>query len=242
MNKKVIVFATNNKNKLAEVRAILDGLYEVRSLKDIDCDVDIPETHATIEENAIEKAQYISEHYGYDCFADDTGLLVDALNGAPGVYSARYANISDDGSAVTEEEAKAWGGVPADTHDSEANMRKLLYKLKIANSNSAEGADGNVSANGNRSAQFQTVIALIQNGETHVFKGAVAGEIATEKHGEEGFGYDPVFFPYKEDPAEETPRTLLDRTFAEMTGSEKNAISHRGRAVAKLVSFLKSDK
>ncbi len=206
---KNIVFATNNAHKLEEVRQILGDSFNVLSLKDINCHEELPETHETLEENSLEKAQYVNSHYGYDCIADDTGLEVDALNGEPGVYSARYASMDDD--------EKANGGA---SHDSEANMQKLLRKL-----NGKEGSE--------RSAQFKTVITLILNGNTHQFTGIVKGIIATKKHGDEGFGYDPIFFPCPDDV---TPST---RTFAEMSAEEKNSMSHRGRAIEKLVAFLK---
>ena len=199
--KKILVFATNNAHKLQEVRQILGERFEVRSLKEIGCHEELPETHPTLEGNALEKAQYVNKHYGFDCFADDTGLEVEALNGEPGVYSARYATI--DGT----------------DHNSEANMQKLLRNL--------QGVD-------NRKAQFRTAIALIYHGETHMFEGKVMGCIATEKHGAEGFGYDPIFYPEGYSPAE----TDSPKTFAEMTAEEKNSMSHRGRAVEKLVDFL----
>ena len=200
--KKVLVFATNNAHKLQEVRQILGERFEVRSLKEIGCHEELPETHDTLEGNALEKAQYVREHYGYDCFADDTGLEVEALNGEPGVYSARYASI---------------GGTD---HDSEANMKKLLRNLQDKD---------------NRKAQFRTAIALIFNGEIHFFEGIVTGTIATEKHGDEGFGYDPIFYPEGYSPTENS----LPRTFAEMSAEEKNGMSHRGRAVEKLAEFMK---
>lgn len=195
MNYQKIVFATNNAHKLAEIREMLAGTgIEVQSLADIGCHEDIPETSATIEGNARQKAEYIYNKYGACCFADDTGLEVAALGGEPGVYSARYA-----------------GG---EGHDSEANMAKLLAKL--------DGED-------DRRAQFRTVIALTQGGDggTIEFEGIVTGEITRERRGGEGFGYDPIFRPdgYAE-------------TFAEMGHEEKNKISHRARAVAKLVEYL----
>ncbi|MBR2184992.1 MAG: non-canonical purine NTP diphosphatase [Prevotella sp.] len=201
MNKDILVFATNNAHKLQEVRQILGERFEVRSLKEIGCYEELPETHDTLEGNALEKAQYVNQHYGFDCFADDTGLEVDVLNGEPGVYSARYASI--DGT----------------DHDSEANMQKLLRNM--------QGID-------NRKAQFRTVIALIYHGETHLFEGKVEGCIATEKHGAEGFGYDPIFYPEGYSP-DETEHPL---TFAEMSAAEKNGMSHRGRAVEKLSTLL----
>ena len=162
-----IVFATNNQHKLQEIRDILGSDFEVVSLKEIGCDVDIPETGNTLEENALQKAQYVYDHYHISCFADDTGLEVEALDGAPGVHSARYAEGTD--------------------HDSEANMAKLLREL-----------DGKE----NRQARFRTVICYIEKKDVcpcgctsikkvHQFEGIVKGRIATEKHGTEGFGYDP---------------------------------------------------
>ena len=189
---KKIVFATNNKHKLEEIREILGENFEIVSLKDIGCDVDIPETGNTLEDNALQKAEYVKQHYGLDCFADDTGLEVEALNGAPGIHSARYAEGTD--------------------HDSNANMDKLLKEL------------GN---NNNRKARFRTVIALLLNGETHLFEGIVNGKIIYEKHGTEGFGYDPIFVP-----------DGYEQSFAELGMEIKNQISHRARAVKKLADFL----
>ena len=189
---KELVFATNNAHKLEEIRAILGDKMHVLSLNDINCHEDIPETADTLEGNAALKAEYIFNHYGKDCFADDTGLEVEALNGAPGIYSARYA-----------------GG---EGHDSEANMTKLLANM-----------EGKV----NRKARFRTAICLIENGEKHLFEGIVNGEIISVRRGGSGFGYDPIFVPegYTE-------------TFAEMGNDEKNKISHRARAVAKLCEYL----
>lgn len=197
-DRPTLVFATNNLHKLEEVRAIIGGQFEIKSLGDIGCNADIPETSDTLQGNALQKAEYVKTNYGFDCFADDTGLLCDALNGAPGVHTARYADV--DGSS----------------HDSEANMAKLLE---------------NLSGKDNRSARFQTSIALIYKGETHFFDGVVNGTIATEKHGEHGFGYDPVFVPEG-----------YDRTFAELSLEIKNTISHRARAVQQLSMFLKNAK
>ena len=207
-----IVFATNNEHKLSEIRSILGESIEVLSLKDIGCDVDIPETGKTLEENALQKAQYVYDHYHIDCFADDTGLEVDALDGAPGVYSARFASMVSDSNQTT----------PA-SHDSEANMARLLKEL---------------GENNNRHARFRTVIALIQKKdvcpcgctsikEIHKFEGIVEGEIIRERRGGEGFGYDPIFQP-----------DGYDKTFAELGMEVKNHISHRARAVAKLCEFL----
>ena len=187
-----IVFATNNKHKLEEIKEILGKDFEIVSLAEIGCHEDIPETGLTLEENARQKSTYIFEHYHHDCFADDTGLEVDALGGEPGVHSARYAEGTD--------------------HDSEANMRKLLSKL--------EGKT-------NRKARFRTVISLIIDGKEHQFEGKVEGHIATEKHGTEGFGYDPVFIPEG-----------YDKSFAELGEEIKNQISHRARAVKKLAEYF----
>ena len=204
-----IVFATNNQHKLSEIRSILGDSIEVLSLKDIGCDVDIPETGTTLEENALQKAQYVYDHYHISCFADDTGLEVDALDGAPGVYSARYASMAGDSGQMS--------------HDSEANMARLLKEL------------GN---NNNRKARFRTVIALIQKKdvcpcgctsikEIHKFEGIVEGEIIRERRGGEGFGYDPIFQP-----------DGYDQTFAELGMEIKNHISHRARATQKLADYL----
>lgn len=189
-----LVFATNNQHKLDEIRQILDGQIHILSLADIGCHVDIPETADTLQGNALQKARYVASHYNMDCFADDTGLEVETLDGAPGVHSARYA-----------------GG---QGHDSQANMDLLLH---------------NMEKKSDRKARFRTVIALIIKGEEHLFEGIVNGKILTERHGTDGFGYDPVFQP-----------DGFDCTFAEMTASQKNAISHRGRATQKLVQFLTS--
>ena len=191
-----IVFATNNKHKLEEIKDILGKNFEIVSLTEIGCHEDIPETGSTLQENARQKSTYVVEHYNQNCFADDTGLEVEALNGEPGVYSARYAEGTD--------------------HDSEANMRKLLAKM--------EGQS-------NRKACFRTVISLIIDGVEHQFEGKVEGRIATEKHGKEGFGYDPIFIPEG-----------YDKSFAELGEEIKNQISHRARAVKKLAEYLEKIK
>lgn len=191
---KKLVFATNNQHKLEEARAILAGQFEVVSLAEIGCHDEIPETADTLEGNSLIKARWVKEKYGYDCFADDTGLMVEALDGAPGVYSARYA-----GEHCTFAD----------------NVNKMLLEM---------------TGKKNRKAYFATVISLILNGETKTFEGRVDGTIATEAHGKGGFGYDPIFI------AEET-----GRSFAEMAPEEKNAISHRGRAMRKLAEYLAKD-
>ncbi len=189
---KELIFATNNKHKLSEVRPMLEGKVLIHSLSEIGLDGDIPETADTLEGNALQKAQWVYERTGRDCFADDTGLEVDALGGAPGVYSARYAG---EGCSFDD------------------NMDKLLAAL--------DGVE-------NRKARFRTVICLLENGQPHYFEGRVEGRILTEKHGTEGFGYDPIFQP--DDSG--VP-------FAEMDMENKNRISHRGRAMVKLIDYLK---
>jgi len=186
-----LVFATNNLNKVKEVQALIPAHIKLLTLKDIGCFEDVPETQPDIKGNAIQKAEYIKQNYGYDCFADDTGLEVDALNGQPGVFSARYAGPQ--------------------RNDSD-NMDLLLTNLKDKN---------------NRNAQFKTVIALHINNKLDTFTGICKGEITTVKHGEKGFGYDPIFKP-----------NGYTYTFAEMDLTEKNSIGHRGKAVQLLVNFL----
>ena len=165
------VFATNNQHKLQEIRDILGSEFEIVSLKDIGCDVDIPETGNTLEENAMQKAQYVYDHYNLSCFADDTGLEVEALNGEPGVHSARYAEGTD--------------------HDSEANMAKLLSNL--------EGKDNRKARFRTVIALIQKQdvcpCGCTSIKKVNRFEGIVDGSIATEKHGTAGFGYDPIFVP-----------------------------------------------
>lgn len=188
-----LVFATNNLNKLKEVQSLIPKHIQLLSLKDIGCFEDVPETQSTIEGNAIQKAEYIKANYGYNCFADDTGLEVESLHGEPGVYSARYA------------------GPQRDAND---NMNLLLQNLQ---------------EKPNRSAQFKTVIALHLNDRLETFTGICKGEITKDKHGEKGFGYDPIF-----------KAEGYDLTFAEISLDEKNRIGHRGKAVKLLVNFLSS--
>lgn len=190
---KQIIFATNNAHKLAEVQAVLGDSFRLVTLAECGIAEEIPEDAPTLEGNALQKARYVHERTGADCFADDTGLEVDALDGAPGVHSARYAT---------------------DGHDFAANNRLLLRNL-------AGAAD--------RSAHFRTVIALILDGREYLFEGRVEGRITESEAGCGGFGYDPLFVP-----------DGFDKSFAEMNAEEKNAISHRGRAVRRLVEFLQS--
>ena len=188
-----LCFASNNEHKLDEIRPLLPAGLTLLSLADIGCREELPETQDTLEGNARQKARYVLDNYGVDCFADDTGLEVTALSGEPGVYSARYAGpqrLAPD------------------------NVAKLLREL---------------AGTPDRSARFRTVVALARaDGAVHEFAGEVAGHITEETRGAGGFGYDPVFVPAEGD----------GRTFAEMSGAEKNRISHRARAVAGLLAFL----
>ncbi len=188
-----ILFATNNAHKLSEVSEVLGDGFRLLTPRDCGVTEEIPETQPTLEGNALQKARYLHERTGLDCFADDTGLEVAALGGAPGVRSARYAT---------------------DGHDFAANNRLLLKNL--------EGTT-------DRRARFRTVIALILNGEEYLFEGIVEGRIIDAERGAEGFGYDPLFIP-----------DGGDKTFAEMSAEEKNAVSHRGRAVRRLAAYLHS--
>jgi XTP/dITP diphosphohydrolase len=188
-----LVFASNNKHKIQEIKQLLPKNFHISSLGDIGCTVDIPETADTIEGNAMLKADYVTQHYQLSCFADDSGLEVESLDNAPGVHSARYAG---------------------DQKNDEDNIDKLLQELK---------------AKPNRKAQFKTVIALNIDGEQHLFTGIVTGKIITERKGENGFGYDPVFVA-----------DGYDKTFAELSSEEKNQISHRAKAIHQLIDFLKS--
>ena len=186
-----IVFATNNAHKLREVARELGDSFTLLTPRDCGITEDIPENEATLEGNALAKARYISSRTGLDCFADDTGLEVDALGGEPGVRSARYAT---------------------DGHDDKANKRLLLERMAFVD---------------DRSAQFRTAIALIVDGREILFDGVVRGAISREERGSGGFGYDPIFIPEG-----------FDCSFAEMSDDEKNAVSHRGRAVRKLAAYL----
>lgn len=187
-----LVFATNNAHKLEEVQAMVGDKFTLKSLSDIDCQDDIPETGVTFQANAQQKTDYLVKKYAVNCFGDDSGLEIDALNGAPGVYSARYSG----------------------SRDMEQNINLVLTNL-----------DGEA----NRTARFKTVISLYLEGQQYFFEGTVEGTIIDECRGEEGFGYDPLFIP-----------SGYSRTFAEMSANEKNLISHRSIAVAKMVEFLKA--
>ncbi len=188
---KQLVFATANKNKIAEVKLKLGEGYNFLSLDDIGCTEEIPETTGTLEGNALQKARYVKDTYGYDCFAEDSGLEIDALDNRPGVDTAHYSG----------------------SRDATANMTKVLNEL-----------DGQVQ----RNARFRAVIALIQGDREELFEGRVDGYIAKEMAGEGGFGYDPIFIPEEH-----------KLTFAQLPQEIKKGISHRSRAVAKLVTYLK---
>jgi len=188
-----IVFATSNQNKASEISNLLPTGFEILTLNDLEITEEIPETADTLEGNAHLKAQYVFERFGIPCFADDTGLEIEALNQRPGVYSARYAGAE---------------------RSDEANMQRVLDELE---------------AHSNRAARFRTVIALYLPDTIQEFEGIVNGNILTEKHGEKGFGYDPIFCPEGE-----------ARSFAEMSLEEKNTMSHRARAFAKMIDYLKT--
>ena len=190
-----LIFATHNHNKLKEVRSLIPSTIQLLSLDDINLSEEIEETANTIEGNALLKAQTVYKQTGINCFADDSGLLVDALNGAPGVYSARYA------------------GEHKNDND---NLEKLLSEL---------------SGKENRSSHFKTVMALIINGKEYLFEGVINGTITTEKSGANGFGYDPIFLP-----------NGYTETFAEMSSDIKNVISHRAKAMKKLIEFVNSSQ
>jgi XTP/dITP diphosphohydrolase len=186
-----LVFATNNRHKLEEVAAKLNGKIKLLSLDDIGCHTDIAETGQTFAANASIKSKHIYNQYQLNCFGDDSGLEIEALNNEPGIYSARYAGAHGN---------------------HQANIAKVLDKLKSSD---------------NRKARFRTVISLIWGGEEHFFEGTVEGTIRHELSGSDGFGYDPIFEP-----------DGYDITFAQMSMDEKNSISHRGRAMDKLIAFL----
>ncbi len=186
-----LVIATHNKHKLDEIQKLLGDRIKLISLRDLGCNEDIPETGTTLKENAYQKAKYVWEKYKKNCFADDTGLMVEALDGAPGVYSARYAG----------------------EHCSFDDNIDLLLE--------------NMEGKTNRNARFETVICLIQDGKEQYFEGRCDGCILTERYGRGGFGYDPIFMP-----------NGYGESFAEISMEEKNKISHRGKATAKLIKYL----
>lgn len=186
-----LCFATNNEHKIREVRQLLGDRHRVLSLSDIGCDEELREDQETLEGNSLQKAKYVFDTYHISCFADDTGLEVEALHGAPGVYSARYAGAQ---------------------RNSDDNMDLLLK---------------NMAQSTNRKARFRTVVTLVLQGKVHQFEGIANGEILKSKRGDKGFGYDPIFLPEGN-----------QKSMAELTAAEKNAISHRGLAIKKLIDFL----
>ncbi len=186
-----LIFATHNHNKAKEIQSLVPVGIQILTLDDIECFDEIPETSSTLEGNANQKMQFIIDHYNVNCFADDTGLEIAALNGEPGVYSARYAG---------------------EMKDPNQNMELVLSKL-----NGVE----------DRSARFRTVIALFWQGKKYQFEGIVNGRITLSKSGKDGFGYDPIFEPEN-----------CGKTFADMNLTEKNLVSHRARAFAKMIEFL----
>lgn len=196
-----LLFATANKNKLREAAEILGDMVQVISPSELNINADVEETGETLQDNSILKARTLYDLSGLDCFADDTGLEVEVLNGAPGVLTARYAACFPG------------GALP---HDSEANMNRLLEELS------------KYSTPKSRRARFRTVITLIYEGRQYCFEGIVSGTIAQEKAGNGGFGYDPIFIP----------DGFGGRTMAEISEDEKNAISHRGRALRAMAEFL----
>jgi XTP/dITP diphosphohydrolase len=189
-----ICLATNNPNKIREMNDIIPKEIKILSLEEIGCYQELEENRDTIEGNSLQKAKYVFDHYHIACISDDTGLEVKALNGAPGVFSARYAG---------------------EERNSKANIALLLQNLQ------------NLS---DRSARFKTVITFIENSDVHQFEGIVEGTIIDEIRGNNGFGYDPVFVPNGK-----------KITFAEMDENEKNRISHRGKAVQKLLTHIKEN-
>ena len=205
-----MVFATGNSGKLREASEILGEGFELVSLAQVGITEDIPETGTTLRANSIQKAQYLYEKTGCDCFADDTGLEVDALGGEPGVYTARYAG---------------------DDKDFNKNMDKVLYELQRLESESHMAAEYGIKTKPiSRRARFKSVVTLIINGEIRLFEGTLEGVIAHEKSGNGGFGYDPIFI------ADEYP----GQTLADITEEQKNEISHRGKALRAMAQWLRS--
>ena len=188
-----LIFATHNKNKLKEVNSLIPKSIELLSLDDINFNSEIEETASTIEGNALLKAKTIFQKTNINCFADDSGLIVDALNGEPGVFSARYAGIQKN---------------------DDANMNKLLENLHYET---------------NRNAHFKTIMALIIGGKEYLFEGKIEGKIITKKLGTNGFGYDPIFIP-----------NGYNETFSQLDAETKNTISHRAKALKKMLEFLKT--
>lgn len=202
-----LVFASGNRGKIREAAEILGGKYELLSLSDVGLDADIPENGNTLRANSLQKAQYIYEKTGLNCFADDTGLEVDILGGAPGVHTARYAGEDKD---------------PA------KNIDKLLLEMARREEEASAARElGLPTQKATRKARFRTSVTLILNGELHFFDGIMEGRIASQRYGNGGFGYDPVFIP-----------DGYDCTVAELGEDVKNSISHRGKALRAMAEFL----
>lgn len=207
-----LVFATGNGGKLREASEILGKGFELVSLADVGISEDIPETGKTLRANSLQKAQYLYEKIGCNCFADDTGLEVDALGGAPGVYTARYAG---------------------DDKDFNRNMDKVLYELSVLETDAHMAADMGLKMKPvSRRARFKSVVTLIVDGQIKIFEGTLEGVISRTKSGNGGFGYDPIFI------ADEYP----GQTLADISEDEKNAISHRGKALRAMAAWLHENR
>ena len=205
-----IVFATGNGGKLREASEILGEGFELVTLAQAGITEEIPETGKTLRANSIQKAEYVWNKCGMACFADDTGLEVDALGGAPGVHTARYAG---------------------DDKDFNRNMDRLLQEMQIVETEASMAvAVGLKVRKISRRARFKSVITLIIDGEKHIFEGVLEGAIARERSGNGGFGYDPVFIP------DEFP----GQTLADISEEQKNSISHRGKALRAMAAYLAS--
>ena len=206
-----IVFATGNTGKLREASEILGEGFELVTPADLGITEDIPETGTTLRANSLQKAQYLYEKCGCDCFADDTGLEVDALGGAPGVYTARYAG---------------------DDKDFNKNMDKVLYELSVIEAEGYTAREYGLKTKPvSRRARFKSVVTLMIDGKPHMFEGTLEGTIAREKSGNGGFGYDPIFI------ADEYP----GMTLADITEEQKNDISHRGKALRAMAKWMKEN-
>ncbi len=245
-----IIFATGNAHKLGEAQNVIGEGFELIMPVQVGIKEEIPENGDTLEENSYEKAIYIWNQRHECCFADDTGLEVEVLNGAPGVYTARYCSLPPLYSN--------WDNSHDFSDTTEANMQKLLMEMEAATKGLAEKgiaetspaaknpaargsaaknpaeksmAERNTAVKGdeiqNRKARFRTVVTLVKEGKLHRFEGVLNGRIATERSGNEGFGYDPIFIP-----------DGYNCTLAELSMEEKNAISHRGKAMRALADFL----
>ncbi len=225
-----IIFATGNAHKLSEAQNAIGKAFELIMPVQVGIKEEIPENGDTLEENSCEKAMYLWNLRHECCFADDTGLEVDVLNGAPGVYTARYCSLPPLFSD--------WDNTPEFADTTEANMQKLLMEMSAAAKSKAERspAAGNTAERSpvakedeiqNRKARFRTVVTLVTEGRIHRFEGVLHGRIATERSGHKGFGYDPIFIP-----------DGYNCTLAELSMEEKNAISHRGKAMRALADFL----